>query len=244
MSLRPRFGILLQPNAYNYYLYVVFQGYFCPENIAQPEYCCEGYYCPPDLTATPINSDGLGAWGAVVHNILAIFVCVLNSYFSFIYFVKIEKCPKDYYCMTGNVDPFDCPPLSTCEAGSTKANKSASIILLVFLVLIIYAFFLFRYALQARRRRFQDSILTEEANKDKKRESKNGNFEAFDVDSAGKGSNGNLKEALVDSRETKTPFLIQFENLGLKLKTGVRVMEGVNGEFQPGRMCAVMGSSG
>ena len=39
-------------------------------------------------------------------------------------------------------------------------------------------------------------------------------------------------------------FDIRFEDVGLELKTGVRIMRGVCGQFKPRRMCAIMGPSG
>lgn len=202
-------------------------GYYCPENTSQPEYCCEGYYCPADNEPVdvPDPDTGLGAWGRL-----------------------IKICPEDKFCMSGQVDPFECPPLAKCEEGATKASKSASIALLIVLILLIYGLFLCRYAIQGRKRALQDKLLNEEVNKPQGKPSV-GNIEAFDaIDSNSGGGAGSsiseLKEAITDSRSNSTPFHIQFENLGLKLKTGTRVMQGVHGEFQPGRMCAVMGSSG
>jgi len=46
------------------------------------------------------------------------------------------------------------------------------------------------------------------------------------------------------SRAETPAFNIAFENLGLTLPTGVSVMSSVNGSFQPGRLCAIMGPSG
>jgi ABC-type multidrug transport system ATPase subunit len=39
-------------------------------------------------------------------------------------------------------------------------------------------------------------------------------------------------------------YLIEFKNMSLTLKNGTSVMDGVNGSFKPGRLCAVMGPSG
>ena len=39
-------------------------------------------------------------------------------------------------------------------------------------------------------------------------------------------------------------YLIEFVNLGLVLKSGTIIMEGVHGSFKPGRICAIMGPSG
>jgi ABC-type multidrug transport system fused ATPase/permease subunit len=39
-------------------------------------------------------------------------------------------------------------------------------------------------------------------------------------------------------------YTISFEGVGLVLKTGVKIMNGVTGEFLPMRTCAIMGPSG
>jgi ABC-type multidrug transport system fused ATPase/permease subunit len=39
-------------------------------------------------------------------------------------------------------------------------------------------------------------------------------------------------------------YKISFEGVGLVLKTGVKIMNGVTGEFLPMRTCAIMGPSG
>ena len=47
-----------------------------------------------------------------------------------------------------------------------------------------------------------------------------------------------------DSSKGPGEFLIEFEDIGLTLKNGTTIMEGVNGAFKPGRLCAIMGPSG
>mmetsp|Transcript_39591 Transcript_39591/g.84561 ORF Transcript_39591/g.84561 Transcript_39591/m.84561 type:complete len:834 (+) Transcript_39591:103-2604(+) len=45
-------------------------------------------------------------------------------------------------------------------------------------------------------------------------------------------------------RPKKTTASVEFENLGMDLKSGKRVLNGVTGKFEAGRMCAIMGPSG
>jgi hypothetical protein len=56
----------------------------------------------------------------------------------------MKVCPEGKFCMSGQVDPFECPPLARCEEGANKASKSASIALLIVLILLIYGLFLCR----------------------------------------------------------------------------------------------------
>lgn len=189
--------------------------------MSQPVYCCEGYYCPADSRYYDVaDKNGLGAWGN-----------------------RIKVCPEGSYCMTGQVDPFDCNALSTCPEGSSKASKGGTIAVMVVVVLLIYVAFLIRYAVQKRKRVIQDKLIKKEISGESGVHGGGKNIESFDVSSTGVGlSDGtDLNEALNEQHE---PFHIKFENLGLTLKTGTRIMEGVYGEFLPGRMCAVMGSSG
>ena len=46
-------------------------GFFCPKNVAQPTYCCPGFYCPadPNPAIAPNTETGLGAWGSLVNKI-------------------------------------------------------------------------------------------------------------------------------------------------------------------------------
>lgn len=199
-------------------------GFFCPENMSQPVYCCEGYYCPADSNYYDVaDENGLGAWGN-----------------------RIKICPEGSYCMNGQVDPFDCNALSTCPEGSSKANKGGTIALLVALTVLIYIAFLIRYAIQKRKREIQDKLITQEVTGENNLgptvDNRDNAMQSLEVASGVvMGDKNDLREILT---ENHSPFHIKFENLGLKLKSGMRIMEGVYGEFKPGRMCAVMGSSG
>lgn len=77
-------------------------GFYCPANTSQPVYCCPGYYCPSDggATMTPNDPNGLGTWGSLA-----------------------LECPENKFCVNGQVEPFDCPPLGKCPKGSDSADK-------------------------------------------------------------------------------------------------------------------------
>ena len=150
--------------------------------------------------------------------------------------------------MTGQVDPFECNALSSCPEGSSKANKTGTVVLLIIVILLIYGAFLIRYAVQKRKREIQEKLIRQELSggrhghgHDSTQDGGKKTMESFEVSFDGEGNHNGLKENLMDDH---IPFHIRFENLGLKLKTGTRIMEGVHGQFLPGRMCAVMGSSG
>lgn len=35
----------------------------------------------------------------------------------------MKKCPEGFFCMQGQVDPFECTDLSDCPEGSTEADN-------------------------------------------------------------------------------------------------------------------------
>jgi hypothetical protein len=99
-------------------------GYFCPANTETPQYCLQGSYCPPDTTVTEnilgnaIPASGLGTWGT-----------------------EMFICPKDYFCPAGLVAPIKCSALSKCPAGTVKANKTPTWIVIGFIIAILAIFF-------------------------------------------------------------------------------------------------------
>ena len=61
------------------------------------------------------NSQGLGTWGSLAY-----------------------ECPKNNFCIYGQVEPIKVPPLSTASDGASSPNKTGTWLLLIFIVAVIY----------------------------------------------------------------------------------------------------------
>ena len=192
-------------------------GFYCPEGTELPTYCPEGYYCPSSNATNVDDADGLGSWGSVYH-----------------------ECPEKKFCPTGTIDPFECGSLSKCPTGTVKANKTGYWAVVIFLILVFYILFKISDYISSRERKFQNLEVAREISIAE---------EATGTNAVVNPTHNNLMSPIV-SQDVNTigintdSFLIEFNDLSLTLKTGATVMSGVNGKFQPGRLCAIMGASG
>jgi ABC-type multidrug transport system fused ATPase/permease subunit len=57
-------------------------------------------------------------------------------------------------------------------------------------------------------------------------------------------SMGKDSELAAKPSASEIDYLIEFEDISLVLPSGVQIMKGVCGKFQPRRLCAIMGPSG
>jgi hypothetical protein len=183
-------------------------GFYCPANTSQPVYCCPGFYCPSDPTVSITDEDGLGTWGALAY-----------------------RCPEGKFCATGQIEPFNCPALGRCPAGSSSANKQGQWVLLIVMIIAIVIVFAAIEFYRDRQRKIQNLMF------DKTKEV---------VQSSGRapsaaGNSPMHSQANSAPLSDRRSFVVEFENIGLTLKNGTTIMHGVHGTFQPGRMCAVMG---
>ena len=192
-------------------------GFYCPERTELPTYCPEGYYCP-STDSNVDNTDGLGSWGGVYY-----------------------ECPEKKFCPTGTIDPFDCGSLSKCPSGTVKANKTGYWVVVIFLIIIFYILFKISDYISSRERKIQNQEVAREISYSEN---------IAETNAVVNPSHNNLMSPIV-SQDINTigasnidSFLIEFNDLSLTLKSGTTVMSGVNGKFQPGRLCAIMGASG
>ena len=193
-------------------------GFYCPEDTELPTYCPEGYYCPSSGAADSDDADGLGSWGSLYY-----------------------ECPEKKFCPTGTVDPFECGSLSKCPSGTVKANKTGYWVVVIFLIIIFYILFKISDYIASRERKIQNQEVAREISYTEN---------IAEANAVVNPSHNNLMSPIV-SQDINTigssnidSFLIEFNDLSLTLKTGTTVMSGVNGKFQPGRLCAIMGASG
>eukprot|EP01135_Chromosphaera_perkinsii_P007607 Nk52_evm63s914 gene=Nk52_evmTU63s914 len=190
-------------------------GMFCPNNTAQPIYCCKGHYCPtPEV---------------------------------------MYVCPEGSFCIEGFVEHISCNPGNNCPEGSESEEKLTSLILAIFIIIAILIIFKIKKVLHQNKisidsekmlkykeaRRLANSKLNhipeeEDSDPEKDKSGSKTNTEVYDVGEVGGDNDG-------DNRRV---FDIDFDSIGLKLPTGVTVMQGVTGSFKSGRTCAIMGPSG
>lgn len=127
--------------------------------------------------------------------------------------VTVTRCPEGSFCPFGSVTPTNCHSLAFCPAGSSSVNKFVIfIIFFIFIVIVWFAFQLKSKLDDIQRLKFKK-------------------FLAAHVS----------VESLVQMKPNKTKFDIEFDDLGLTLPNGIRIMSGVSGRLHSGRTCAIMG---
>ncbi|KAI8897471.1 hypothetical protein BC833DRAFT_593660 [Globomyces pollinis-pini] len=131
----------------------------------------------------------------------------------------LTLCPKNKFCPIGSTVPQGCHYLAYCPEGSYQASKLAVVALFAGASLFMY----FVFAIKKR-----GDIVRDEKHK---RELENLLDPTF------------LEEKPQLARLDRT-FDIEFENLGLKLESGIEIMKNVSGTLRAGRTCAIMGPSG
>ncbi|CAG8581864.1 5093_t:CDS:10, partial [Diversispora eburnea] len=140
----------------------------------------------------------------------------------------IELCPEGHFCTIGTVDPPSCNHMAYCPPGSKSANKYFIGVLIAIFVLLILILFKIK------------EVKDVEENKEYQKKAKSLG-EPKIGDNAENERSENSGGTLNCVSET---FDIKFENLSLKLPSGVEIMKGVTGKLKHGRTCAIMGPSG
>jgi ABC-type multidrug transport system ATPase subunit len=127
------------------------------------------------------------------------------------------ECPEGYYCPEGSIFPNECSRIEICPPGSQAPFFSFGGVLLIAIVLLLLVFlrYFVRWLINYRR---------EQRRKIKK-------HVAYEV-------------SKWTGVRPKQPVDIQFENLGLELKNGTKVLNNVTGTVYHGRVTAIMGPSG
>eukprot|EP01025_Chloroclados_australasicus_P069478 TRINITY_DN9815_c0_g1_i2.p1 TRINITY_DN9815_c0_g1~~TRINITY_DN9815_c0_g1_i2.p1 ORF type:complete len:477 (+),score=38.17 TRINITY_DN9815_c0_g1_i2:65-1495(+) len=139
------------------------------------------------------------------------------------------RCPSGYYCRRYSKEPSRCPFLASCPEGSSAPELTwagfVGIVIIVFVVAGIFLLAIYLiYRNQGRTTQNSEtrdalqqlaSVLVEEMNMMR--------WQTWTVDAR---------------------INIFFDKLGLSLKNGKVLLSGVSGQFQYGRLYAVMGPSG
>jgi hypothetical protein len=134
------------------------------------------------------------------------------------------------------------------------------VIAAVIIFLVLFLIFSIKYFVEAKVREVQRGALSKEKEISEGAVRRMTIVDSYSLGEGGGGerdsktpsfSIGDDKDS-VDSPATTPPsassskevYKISFEGVGMVLKTGVKIMSGVSGEFLPMRTCAIMGPSG
>lgn len=229
--------------------------------------CPAGYYCPQ------YNAEVIAAnMGAIIAENCTIrsdgelqcpctpgFYCPANtlspSYCCESYFCQtpasIEICSAGDFCKVGNVAGIPCGSERDCPEGSSHSGNAGMIITAVVIFLILFLIFSVKYFVEAKVREAQRGVLSRE------KELSEGGVRRMTVDGTDPrktlsiGHDADIEENPTMSgaksssiKAAPETYRISFEGVGLVLKSGVKIMHNVTGEFLPMRTCAIMGPSG
>lgn len=144
---------------------------------------------------------------------------------------QMLKCPSGHYCPIGSAEPTPCPWLSVCAEGAAEARQVGTILVLVVVDLAVGLSFVAYYYYRQHKHAKQFSI--------------DGSAAAKDIESAPTPS---ATQVLIDgfnlSRGNQQLLDFEFDNLGLSLPDGKKILEGVTGRIEHGQVTAILGPSG
>lgn len=218
------------------------EGMYCASPSGEPKKCPAGYFCEAG-TWEPAECIVAGSHcpeGTVLPNALdnacpAGFYCptaALNL-----------TCPADHYCPMATVDPVPCPVGAACGEG--MAHPSFSWLAFLIGPLVVGSVFALCWGVDKKWMEQMKSgdDLGSSSNQD-------ADITIAKLLIARFGCGAALADD--DSRGTKFKGFVQkaqgmtieFNELGLELPSGKKVLAGVTGRFEAGRVIAVMGPSG
>ncbi|KAI9644602.1 hypothetical protein NHQ30_006623 [Ciborinia camelliae] len=163
-------------------------------------------------------------------------------------------CPSGYYCPLGSFKPIRCDVISSCRSGSARQFPFLGIFLLIIIDVSLVAIIVRGLFVPKSHRRYVREGLTLASSEKLGMMMGNTIYEQLDemeertinVDFEPHHTSiqnfiASLKRCLGTSA---LRFEIGFDYLGLRLKSGKVILQGVSGKVEPGSMLAVMGPSG
>jgi ABC-type multidrug transport system fused ATPase/permease subunit len=115
----------------------------------------------------------------------------------------------------------DCP-----ENSISRANTFAWILLVIFMGVIATCFYFLRW--KQRTEKYEQRRQVEQM---RERE-------------LAQTAKVGTEESIASSKALGEAYEVEFKDINLTLPNGTKIMQGVHGKFSPGRLCAIMGSSG
>jgi ABC-type multidrug transport system fused ATPase/permease subunit len=145
-----------------------------------------------------------------------------------------------------------CGSERDCPEGSSSSGNSGVVIAAVFIFFALFGIYSIKYFIEAKVREAQRGAINKE------KEISDGavhrmtvvgdappDFNSKKSLSIGDDTDVEDKKDMPGvSKKNAEGYKISFEGVGLVLKTGVKIMSNVSGEFLPTRTCAIMGPSG
>ena len=184
--------------------------------------CTPGFYCPNNTLSPSYCCES--------------YFCETPS--------SISLCSEGDFCKVGNVAGIPCGSKRDCPEGSSASGNTGVVIAAIIIFLVLFIIFSVKYFIEAKVREAQRGVLSKE------KEISEGATTRMTMsdDIAVKTTSGSLDigddVGTVNPTQAGEVYKISFDGVGLVLKSGVKIMSGVSGEFLPMRTCAIMGPSG
>ncbi|RKP05905.1 hypothetical protein THASP1DRAFT_19180 [Thamnocephalis sphaerospora] len=131
----------------------------------------------------------------------------------------VRICPEGKFCPLGSTDVQGCHFLARCPAGTGSVSRFGVAALFLGMMLVVVVFFAVKNRLDSLKRSKYQHLLQ---------------FGYADSDESAK----------TEMTQVERTFDISFQDLGLTLTNGIKIMSGVTGQLSSGRCCAILGPSG
>lgn len=223
-------------------------GFFCPNNTDQ----VPPQYCPPTPECEIIRLETLWNTCQQSQGPNVPMICESGYYCPHGSRRQI-LCPSGYYCPLGSFKPIQCDAISSCRPGSSRQFPFLGIFLVIIIDIVLVVIVSLGSSVRKNNRTVRQRLTLASSEKlgmimgntvyeqldELEARDTNVNFEPHHASI--QNFVGSLKRCLGTSA---LRFEIGFDYLGLRLKSGKTILQGVSGKVEPGSMLAVMGPSG
>ncbi|KNE55335.1 hypothetical protein AMAG_01237 [Allomyces macrogynus ATCC 38327] len=135
----------------------------------------------------------------------------------------IKVCKIGQFCPMGTVNAYNCSFFASCPQGTDKPTRFGIFGFVIALAVIMAYCFYIKKLFDAKRKSLRDLSMKR---------------------LLVMGDAGSVAVVSKDDEHSNRPFDIEFTNLTRRLSNGVYIMQGVTGQLNSSRLCAIMGVSG
>lgn len=199
-------------------------GKYCPEPGESFE-CPKGYYCPENSLEPTLCCSG--------------FYCSTPS--------QIKKCDSGHFCKPGQIEPFACGWLDSCQEGTREPGATGvfAVLGVAVVALVVASIYKDRYFKEKEKERgYRQQRMIEFWHRLTGSRRMNAPNTERRNPSHGQGIELPSRRDIEMQTRPQLGYLIEFENLGVRLPDGRKILSGVSGSLKPGRLTAIMGASG